>query len=338
MADIRHFMTDNLPKIKRICVYGVGGVGGYFGGRLAHNMHGGKGSGYEIYFIARGPHLNAIRIHGLKVITPRKTFIARPKLAADDIRRIPDPDLILLCVKSYDLDVAVSKLKSKINENTVIIPLLNGIDIYDRIRAQLDSGIVLPACVFIGTHVQSPGVIKQNGGDGTIMFGKDPKHPDFTAKNVTDFFSRMGINYKWNDDPFPAIWEKYIFIAAFGLVTVHTGKTLGEIIDDTEDRETVRSIMAEVCALAQAKGISLPTNVIEESIDKANKVPRETKSSYQRDVESGKRSNEGDLYGGTIIRMGEALGVSTPVTRSIYSEIQRRSSTSAAPQNKGAKI
>ena len=324
MAEIRHCMTDNLPKIKRICVYGVGGVGGYFGGRLAHSMHGGKGSGYEIYFIARGPHLHAIRIHGLKVITPRKTFIARPKLAADDIRRIPDPDLILLCVKSYDLDVVVQKLRAKVSENTVIIPLLNGVDIYDRIRAQMEGSIVLPACVFIGTHIQSPGIIKQNGGDGTIIFGKDPKHPDFTAQNIMDFFSRMGINYKWNDDPFPAIWEKYIFIAAFGLVTVHTGKTLGEIMEDTEAREKVRSIMSEVDALAKAKGIKLPENIIEASIDKANKVPRETKSSYQRDVESGRRSNEGDLYGGTIIRMGEALSVPTPVTKSIYSEIQRR--------------
>jgi len=317
-------MTENLPAIKRICVYGVGGVGGYFGGRLAHRIHRRTGSEHEIYFIARGPHLNAIRVKGLKVITTRQTFIARPKLAADDIRRIPDPDLILLCVKSYDLDIAVRKLKSKVNENTVIIPLLNGVDIYDRIRAQMQDGVVLPACVFIGTHIQSPGVIKQNGGDGTIMFGKDPRHPEFTAQNVIDFFSRMGINYKWNDDPFPAIWEKYIFIAAFGLVTVHTGKTLGEIIEDGEARETVRAIMVEVCALAKVKGISLPANVIDMSIDKANRVPHETKSSYQRDVESGRRSNEGDLYGGTIIRMGEALGVPTPVTKSIYSEIQRR--------------
>jgi len=316
-------MTDNLPVIKRICVFGVGGVGGYFGGSLAHNMHGGKGSGYEIYFVARGPHLNAIRIHGLKVITPTKTFIARPTLAADDIRRIPAPDLILLCVKSYNLDTAVRKIKSNVHENTVIIPLLNGVDIYDRIRAQMDSCIILPACAFVGTHIQSPGVIKQNGG-GTITLGRDPRHPEFTARNVIDFFNRMGTNYKWNDDPFPAIWEKYIFIAAFGLVSVHTGKTLGEIMEDSAARDMVRSIMVEVSNLAKGKGISLPSNVVEESLNKANKVPRETKSSYQRDVESGKRANEGDIYGGAIIRMGEELGVATPVTAAVYSEIQKR--------------
>ncbi|MFA5367272.1 MAG: 2-dehydropantoate 2-reductase [Dehalococcoidia bacterium] len=316
-------MSAKSSGIKRICVFGVGGVGGYFGGRLAHNMHGGKGRGYEIYFIARGPHLNAVRIHGLKVITPTKTFIARPTLAVDDIRRIPTPDLVLLCVKSYDLDTAVRKIKSNMNDNTVIIPLLNGVDIYDRIRAQIENGIVLPACAFVGTHIQSPGVIKQNGG-GTLTFGKDPRHPDFAARNVIELFKRMDVNFTWNDDPFSAIWEKYIFIAAFGLVSVHTGKTLGEIMEDAESRENVRSIMMEVAALARAKGISLPANVVEESLAKANKVPHDTKSSYQRDVESGKRSNEGDLYGGAIIRMGEELGVATPVTASIYSEIQKQ--------------
>jgi 2-dehydropantoate 2-reductase len=314
-------MTENLPAIKRICVYGVGGVGGYFGGRIAQRIHRGRGSGYELYFIARGPHLNAIRVNGLKVITPRKTFIARPNLAADDIRRIPDPDLILLCVKSYDLDAAVRKVKAKLKNDTVIIPLLNGVDIYDRIRAQMENGIVLPACVFIGTHIQGPGVIKQSGG-GTIAFGRDPRHPDFAAQNVIDFFQRTGIDYKWNDDPFPAIWEKYIFIAAFGMVTVRTGKTMGEIMEDAEARETVRSIMIEVSNLAKAKGIILPPDVVEKSLDKATSVPRDTKSSYQRDVESGRKSNEGDLYGGTIIRMGEALGIATPITSSIYSEIQ----------------
>lgn len=327
-------MIEDLTSIKRICVFGVGGVGGYFGGRLAHNMHGGKGSGYEIYFIARGPHLNAIRIHGLKVITPTKTFIARPTLAADDIRRIPTSDLILLCVKSYDLDTAVRKIKSNVHDNTVIIPLLNGIDIYDRIRSQMDRCIILPACAFVGTHIQNPGVIKQNGG-GTITIGRDPQHPEFKAQNVIDLFQRMCLNFTWKDDPFPAIWEKYIFIAAFGLVSVYTGKTLGEIMDDSAARETVRSIMIEISNLAKAKGIILPPDVIYESLDKANKVPRDTKSSYQRDVESGKRSNEGDLYGGAIIRMGESLGIATPVTAAIYSEIQQQSSTTPLPSSEG---
>ena len=160
--------------INKICVYGVGGVGGYFGGRIAHYIIKRKEKDREIYFIARGEHLDAIRGNGIKVITPEQTIIGIPNKATDDLGEIPDPDLFLICVKSYDLDETVKAVKSKVNDNTLIIPLLNGADIYYRIRANLENGVVLPACVYIGTHIQSAGVIRQGGGDGKILFGKDP--------------------------------------------------------------------------------------------------------------------------------------------------------------------
>ena len=102
---------------------------------------------------------------------------------------------------------------------TVIIPLLNGVDIVERIRAILDKGIVLPACLYLGTHIESPGVINQSGGNGIIIFGPDPKYPEYSGENVKAFFQKTGIKYEWYDDPLPKIWEKYMFIAAFGLVT-----------------------------------------------------------------------------------------------------------------------
>ena len=139
-----------------------------------------------------------------------------------------------------------------------------------------------------------------------------------------NFFREMSINYKWNDDPFPAIWEKYIFIASFGLVTVYSDKTLGEIMEDNESMKLIREVMIEISYIAEKKGILLSENVINESIEKAKKFPYETKTSYQRDVESKGNINEGDLYGGTIIRMGEELGMPTPVTKLVYSEIQKR--------------
>ncbi len=240
------------------------------------------------------------------------------------INEIPEPDLILLCVKSYDLNEVVKAISLKVKKKTIIIPLLNGADIYDRIRANLDNGVVLPACVFVGTHIEKPGIINQNGGDGIILFGRDPKFPGFIPEDVMDFFKSMRINYKWNDDPFPAIWEKYIFIASFGLVTVYTGKTLGEIMKEKESKDLVREVITEIGLIAKKKGIRLPENIIEESINKANNFPYETKTSYQRDVEAKGNVNEGDLYGGTIIRLGECIGIPTPVTESIYYRIQQR--------------
>jgi 2-dehydropantoate 2-reductase len=311
-------------QIKRVCIYGVGGVGGYFGGKLADKIKKKKDANQEIYFIARGEHLNAIRRSGITVITPEQTIVGVPTLATDDINRIPNPDLFLICVKGYDLREAVRSIEPKVNEKTIIMPLLNGADIYERIRLNLNKGIVLPACVYVGTHIEKPGFIKQGGGEGIILFGKDPRLPEFKAENVIRFFKQMGMNFKYEDNPFPAVWEKYVFIAAFGLVSVYTGKTLGEIINDSEAKKLTSSIMSEICSIAAKKGVRLSANIIEVSVNKANNFPYETKTSYQRDVEAKGSVNEGDLYGGMIIREGEALGVPTPVTKSVYSEIQRR--------------
>ena len=310
--------------IRRICVYGVGGVGGYFGSKIALAMAEHPELNYECYFIARGPHLEAIKRDGLTVVSPERTIVARPTLATDNIDAVPDPDLFLLCVKSYNLDDVVFSIQSKVTDETIIVPLLNGANIYDRIRKNLDTGIVLPACVFVGTHIEQPGVIRQEGGDGRILFGKDPGYTDFRPDDVINIFHNVGINYQWNDDPFPAMWRKFIFIAAFGLVTVYTGKSLGEIMADDTDRKKVREVMLEIYSIAKAKGIELPTGIISESMEKAGQFPYDTKTSYQRDVELKGNINEGDLYGGTIIKEGRALNVPTPVTSSIYGEIQKR--------------
>jgi 2-dehydropantoate 2-reductase len=315
-------MNTHSSQIKSVCVYGVGGVGGYIGGKMAHTIHNTPDVTHKIYFIARGEHLDVIQRKGIEVVTPEKTMTGVPTLATDDINKIPSPDLYLLCVKSYDLDEAVASITPKVHERTLIMPLLNGADIHDRIRARLDTGIVLPACVYVGTHIETPGVIRQSGGDGVILSGKDPKFPRFTPEPVIGFFKEMGIHFQWNENPFPAIWEKYVFIAAFGLTTAWSGKTLGQIMEDDESKAMVQSIMMEILAIAQSKGIRLPKNIIEASISKANNFPFDTKTSYQRDVETKGHVNEGDIYGGTIIRMGEALGISTPATKTIYAQIQ----------------
>ena len=263
----------------------------------------------------------AIKQHGIVVKTPERIISAKPTLATDDISEIPSPDLILLCVKSYDLNQAVVAIKTVANDNTVIIPLLNGVDIYERIRAILDKGIVLPACLYLGTYIESPGVINQSGGNGIIIFGPDEKNPEYSGENVKDFFQKTGIKYEWYNDPLPKIWEKYMFIAAFGLVTAFYREGLGAVMDNAEHRKMVNGIMAEIHALAKKKGIKLPADIIEKSMNKAGNFPAEARTSYQRDIENGSRLNEGDLFGGTIIREGKALGVPTTITEAVYQKI-----------------
>ncbi len=313
-----------MNKIRTICIYGVGGIGGFFGGKIAHALNHDNTLDRACFFVARGDHLRAIRQNGITVITQRKTITGMPAAATDNMDELPDPDMIFVCVKSYDLDDALKAIAPKVHKKTIILPLLNGADIYERIRKNLTTGIVLPACVYVGTHIQAPGVICQSGGDGKILLGPDPQHVGLDPKNLTDFLDAMQINFQWRPDPGPAIWGKYLFIASFALATVFFNKTISQVAADPDAAQTARKIMQEIYAIATAKGVQLPEHIINEQLARAAQFPGDTKTSYQRDVESKGRVNEGDLFGGTILRQGAAQGIPTPVTQSVYSAIQDR--------------
>ena len=309
--------------LDNIWVYGVGGVGGYFGGKLAlANLKRGP-SPRKIFFIARGRHLEEIKKKGLTLNTSKQMgIICKPERATENVDELPPPDLCLICVKSYDLDRVVGKLTEKIKDETVVIPLLNGVDIYERVRSILRRGVVLPACVYVGTHIEEPGVVTQRGGDGTILCGADPEVPGLDYTPVIEFFHEAGVSFEWRDDPYRAIWEKYIFIASFSLVTALFRKTLGEVFRDQALRELVRGIMSEIASLARRKGIDLPEDVVDCSLAKAGNFPFETKTSFQRDVETKADRNEADLFGGTILRTGKMLGIDTPITHSVYDKLR----------------
>ena len=202
--------------------------------------------------------------------------------------------------------------------------MLNGVDISDRIREVIDTGILLPACLYLGTHIERPGVINQNGGNGIIILGPDSKIREYDGENVKAFFKATDIKFDWHSDPLPQIWEKYLFIAAFGLVSAFANKPLGAIMENEKYRNMVRDIMEEIFAISRKKAINLPEDIIVKSMNKAYNFPYDARTSYQRDIENKCRFNEGDLLGGTIIREGRAFGIQTPVTESIYQQIMQR--------------
>jgi 2-dehydropantoate 2-reductase len=307
--------------IRNICIFGLGGVGGYFGGRLVHGLSM-SGGGQRITFIARGEHLKEIQKSGLVLNTSeRGRIVAVPTMATDRVDGLPVPDLVLLCVKSYDLGAAARELAGISDDGTVILPLLNGVDIYERLREVLKAPVILPACVYVGTHIDAPGVVTQKGGDGIILSGKDPGHQQFNPDGLMRLFGEAGIRFVWNDDPYPAIWEKFMFIAGFGLVTAFSGKTIGEVAADERLRGLVEDVMGEIKGIADAKNIRLDRSIISTSLAKAANFPYETKTSYQRDIEAKGERNEGDLFGGTIIKLGSITGVATPKTRHLYASI-----------------
>lgn len=307
--------------MKNIAVIGIGGIGGFFGGKLTRLLE--LDPQVNIYFIARGRHLQEIQAKGLLLDAADGQMVCKPTKAMDRIADLPRLDYCLICVKGYDLVDVLSQLKDKIDDSTVILAFLNGVDIFERIREVIKVGYIHPACVYISTFVESPGHVVQRGPLSTIFLGHDPGQAQ-ENRTILPLFDAAGIKYGWKDDPFVEIWNKYIFIASFGLVTADASMTIGEVFLAKERLDTVRAIMGEIVALGRGKGIGLSPTIIEDTLLKASKFPFETRTSIQRDIELKDRPDERDLFGGSILKLGRELGIPTPATDKIYASISRK--------------
>jgi 2-dehydropantoate 2-reductase len=310
-------------NIKTIGIIGVGGVGGYFGGKLCSLQQ--NGSRASISFVARGEHLRAIQKSGLLLSSESDgDFVCRPSLATDDFQRLPPLDLCLICVKEFDLPGALSRLAPLISDETILLPLLNGVDVYSRVRSVIQKGVVLPACVYLGTHIERPGKICQKGGACRILFGPDPQRPGLAPQEVIRVFERAGIKSEWTSDIQVEIWKKFIFISTYGLVCAARDKTLGEVLDDAELKAEVGAMMMEASALAKASGVRLPHDIVEVSLLKAQDFPPAAKTSFQRDFERQDKPDERDLFGGAIIRIADRMNVPVPRTRAVFAGLAKK--------------
>jgi 2-dehydropantoate 2-reductase len=310
-------------NIKSIGIIGVGGVGGYFGGKLCHVQK--NGSGFSIAFVARGEHLRAIQESGLLLSSKDDgDLLCKPSLATEDFRRLPRLDLCLICVKEFDLPAILSRLEPLTNDETIVLPLLNGVDVYSRVRNVIKKGIVLPACVYVGTHIERPGKVFQKGGACKILFGPDPLRRNFAPDEVIKLFDQAGIKPEWTLNIQAEIWKKFIFICAYGLVCAAYRKTLGEVLEDDLLRSHAQMIMMEAVSLAKGSGVSLPEDIAEASLLKARSFPFEAKTSFQRDFERLDKNDERDLFAGSMIRMADKLGIDVPKTRVISTRLAKR--------------
>jgi 2-dehydropantoate 2-reductase len=304
--------------MKKVVVFGLGGIGGYIGGKLG----GAYDSGSELVFIARGAHLKAIQQRGLCYRSPDgKEKTVRPFLATDNPAEVGNADMIFLCVKGYDLTLACAETASMVYPETVILPLLNGADIYERVRSVISGGIVIPCCIYISSSIAEPGVVAHSGGKGNIFLGAEPGRNDFDPAPLLSLLEKGGIPYEWLQEPLAAIWTKYIFIAPYGLVTGMSSKTIGEVIADEHLASLVKGIQKEIAAIAIAKGIQLADDAAQKAFESGKAFPFETKTSFQRDLEVPGKPHEGDIFGGTILRLGKETGVPTPVTADVYQKI-----------------
>ena len=306
---------------KNITVIGLGGVGGYFGFKIAQKNHG--NNDYKITFVARGNTFEVVRENGLTLISPEHSNqIVKPDYLVQNVEEIAPPDLALICVKEYDLEDVCLKLNDKINENSMILPLMNGVDIYERIRKIIENGVILPACVYVASHIEEKGVVKHKGKTGKIIFGCDPQNPDADVQWIDELLNASGIEAFYKADSFPDIWTKFVFIASFGLVSARYNKTIGQVAEEPQLKRLATEIMREIEMIAAKKSIRLPDDIINLTFEKAAAFPFDTPTSLQLDVQAGKGHSELELFAGAILKYGKELKTDVTETAKIYQEIK----------------
>lgn len=306
---------------KNVVVIGLGGVGGYFGFKI--NQFNEKDNGLNITFTARNQTYDIVSKNGLTLLSSEHPeSITRPNKIIQSISEIKKPDLVLICVKEYDLENVCNQLKSVLSPETILLPLMNGVDIYDRVRKIITTNTILPACVYVASHIKEKGIVEHKGKAGKLIFGKDPAHTDKNVDWINELMKDSGIDFDFKENSFPDIWTKFIFVASFGLVTAKYNSSIGTVCTDETQKQEATEIMTEVQAIADKKAIGLPNDIIEKTFEKAATFPPDTPTSLQLDINVNKQNNELELFAGAIIRYGKELGTETSFTEKIYSEIK----------------
>ncbi len=304
----------------KIAILGLGGVGGYFGGKLAAHYHGSPD--VEIIFIARGETEKIIRGQGLKLITPQGDQVAHPSLVTNNPAESGHLDLVLCCVKGYDLESGIETLRPCVNEETIIISTLNGVDGAERIRVVLPQADTWEGFAYIISLIESPGVVKQTGDFRHLYFGS-PTASAEQLKRVEEIFTSAGIEAKAPPDIFAAMWEKFHFISAIATLTSALDLSIGAILENDSHKDQLMRLLRELKAVADAKGIHLPEDAVDLTLDKMKGLPYETTSSMHRDFHRGKKTELESLTG-YVVRQGKALGVAVPAFEKFYDVLLRK--------------
>lgn len=307
---------------KHVVVIGLGGVGGYFGFKISQFSELNKF--HKIIFVARGETFTVVNKNGLTLWSPEhQNSVTRPDTVIDNLQDIEKPDLVLICVKEYDLENVCHQLREVVTPKTILLPMMNGADIYERIRRVITHNTILPSCVYVASHIKQKGIVEHKGKAGRLIFGKDPENKDENLKWVINLMSDSKIHFDFREDAMIDIWTKFIFIASFGLVTAKHNSSIGAVCTDALQKEEATNIMKEIKTIAEKKGILLDKNIIERTFAIASTFPPSTPTSFQLDVHSGKVNNELELFAGAIIRYGNELSIETPYTDDIYAMLNR---------------
>jgi 2-dehydropantoate 2-reductase len=297
----------------RICVFGVGGVGGYFGGRLA-------AAGNSVAFIARGATLDALRRDGLRVESPLGDIFLPDVEATDDPADVGEVDAVILGVKAWQVPEVAKALLPMIGESTAILPLQNGVEAADQLVAVHGVEHTLGGMCRIVTFVVEPGRIRHQGVEPFVGFGELDNHHSERVERLAAAFANAGVDTKVSPDIQSSIWQKMLFIAPVSGVGAVTRVPVGDLRSSPETYDLLREAMHEVEALAAARGVALDDDAIDKTLKFVDGLPADVTSSMQRDIMEG-RPSELDALNGAVVRLGAEAGVATPVHRFIFAAL-----------------
>ncbi|MDP2059441.1 MAG: 2-dehydropantoate 2-reductase [Flavobacteriaceae bacterium] len=294
----------------KILIYGTGGVGGYFGGKLA-------AAGNKVSFIARGKHLEAIREKGLIVKSYLGNFSNFPVEASDNLSDFETPELVLLCVKSWQLEAEAQNLYGFISSKTILLPLQNGADNYDKLARVLPENQILAGLCKIVSFVESSGVISHPSFIPQIVFGEINNRQTERVLQIQELFLQAGIECIIPENIQLEIWRKFLFICTISGIGALTRMPVGVNRSNVGIRDIMMQTACEIMNVAHKKNIPLGDSDLKSIFQAIDAQTPETTASMQRDIMNGKPS-ELDNFNGYIISEGNRLGVQTPVNTFIY--------------------
>lgn len=298
----------------KIAVMGTGGVGGYFGARLAQ-------SGADVTFIARGAHGAAIREAGLKVFSPNGDVLVQPAKATDDTARVGPVDAVMFCVKLWDVESAAADCRPLLGQDTAVICFQNGVDAEERIAAILGARHAVGGVAAISALIEAPGVIRHTGTMAWLKYGELDGRPSPRIEAFDAACRKAGFEASASSDITADIWRKFAFLAPMAGATAATRMPIGPILGEPDTRRLFTDLIAETVAVGRARGARLEDGLEAKQLAFAEGLPAEMKASMLGDLERGNRL-ELPWLTGAVVRLGKELGLPTPVSEVVYAVLK----------------
>lgn len=291
----------------RIAIYGSGGVGGYFGARLA-------AAGNEVHFIARGAHLDAMRKNGLKVESGLGDVHLKNPFLHENPLSIGPVDVVMFAVKLWDVEAVARQLEPLLQPRTLVIPFQNGIESPDLLKKHIPAKHVLGGVAYIATGIKAPGVILHTGAMQRLLVGPG-------AEAFVQACKAAGINVEQPADIERARWEKFVFLTGLSGATTVARVPVGVVRADPDLRWLLEEAMRETWLLGRKRGIALPDDFIAERMRFVDTLHADMRTSMQHDLENGARL-EAPWLCGAVARMSAEAGLEAPVNRTIYAALK----------------